>query len=75
MNFEMSAEELAVVESAEQVAREVIQPLAQHYDETETFCLASIRALSDLGCMGVNLPEQYGGLGIGSLASHAHQPV
>ena len=45
MNFEMSAEELAVVESAEQVAREVIQPLAQHYDETETFCLASIRAL------------------------------
>ena len=46
MNFEMSAEELAVVESAEQVAREVIQPLAQHYDETETFCLASIRALT-----------------------------
>ena len=41
MNFEMSAEEMAVVESAEQVAREVIQPLAQHYDETETFCLAS----------------------------------
>ena len=68
MNFEMNAEELAVVESAEQVAREVIQPLAQHYDETESFCLASIKALGDLGFMGINLPEAYGGLGIGSLA-------
>ena len=29
MNFEMTAEELAVVDSAEQVAREVIQPLAR----------------------------------------------
>ncbi len=34
MNFEMTAEELAVVESAEQVAREVIQPLAQKKDKT-----------------------------------------
>ena len=68
MNFELNAEELAVIESAEQVAREVIQPLARHYDETETFCADSIKALGDLGCMGINLPETYGGLGIGSLA-------
>jgi alkylation response protein AidB-like acyl-CoA dehydrogenase len=68
MNFELDPVELAVVESAEKLAREVIQPRAQHYDETETFCAESLQALAELGGMGINLPEQYGGLGIGSLA-------
>ncbi|MGO3580338.1 acyl-CoA dehydrogenase family protein [Pseudomonas helleri] len=68
MNFELDEVELAVIETAEKVAREVIQPLAQHYDETETFCAESLQALAELGGMGINLPEEYGGLGIGSLA-------
>lgn len=68
MNFELDQVELAVVETAEKVAREVIQPLAQHYDESETFCAKSLQALAELGGMGINLPEEYGGLGIGSLA-------
>lgn len=68
MNFELDPVEVAVIETAEQVAREVIQPRAQHYDETETFCVDSLKDLAELGCMGINLPEQYGGLGIGSLA-------
>ena len=38
MNFELDQVELAVVETVEKLAREVIQPRAQHYDETETFC-------------------------------------
>lgn len=68
MNFELDQVELAVIETAEKVAREVIQPLAQHYDESETFCAKSLQALAELGGMGINLPEEYGGLGIGSLA-------
>ncbi|MFJ2690235.1 acyl-CoA dehydrogenase family protein [Pseudomonas sp. NPDC087336] len=68
MNFELDQVELAVIESAEKLAREVIQPRAQHYDETETFCAESLQALAELGGMGINLPEEYGGLGIGSLA-------
>ena len=68
MNFELDQVEMAVIESAEKLAREVIQPRAQHYDETETFCAESLQALAELGGMGINLPEEYGGLGIGSLA-------
>jgi alkylation response protein AidB-like acyl-CoA dehydrogenase len=68
MNFELDQVELAVIETAEKLAREVIQPRAQHYDETETFCTESLQALAELGGMGINLPEEYGGLGIGSLA-------
>lgn len=68
MNFELDQVELAVVETVEKLAREVIQPRAQHYDETESFCAESLQALAELGGMGINLPEEYGGLGIGSLA-------
>ncbi|SEN38821.1 Acyl-CoA dehydrogenase [Pseudomonas sp. ok272] len=68
MNFELDLVELAVVETVEKLAREVIQPRAQHYDETETFCAESLQALAELGGMSINLPEEYGGLGIGSLA-------
>ena len=68
MNFELDQTELAVIDSVEHVAREVIAPRAKHYDETETFCAESLQALAELGCMGVNLPEHYGGQGIGSLA-------
>lgn len=68
MNFELDEVELAVIDTAQKLAREVIQPRAQHYDETETFCAESLQALAELGGMGINLPEEYGGLGIGSLA-------
>ncbi len=34
MNFELDQVELAVVKAAEKLAREIIQPRAQHYDET-----------------------------------------
>jgi alkylation response protein AidB-like acyl-CoA dehydrogenase len=68
MNFELDQVELAVVETVEKLAREVIQPRAQHYDETETFCAESLQALAELGGLSINLPEAYGGLGIGSLA-------
>lgn len=68
MSFEIDETELAVVDSIERVAQEVLKAHAQHYDETETFCEISLRALGDLGCMGINLPEAYGGFGIGSVA-------
>mgnify|MGYP003589415264 FL=1 len=58
MNFELDQVELAVIETAEKLAREVIQPRAQHYDETETFCAESLQALAELGGMGINLPEE-----------------
>lgn len=68
MNFEVNAEELAVIETVQKLAREVIKPRAQHYDEAQVFCAESLQALAELGVMAINLPEVYGGLEIGSLA-------
>lgn len=68
MSFAIDETELAVIESVERVADEILKPNAQHYDETETFCADSLKALGEMGCMGINLPEAYGGFGIGSVA-------
>lgn len=68
MNFDIDATELAIVDSAERVCRDVLAANAQRYDEEETFCAESLKALGELGFMGINLPETYGGFGIGSLA-------
>ncbi|WP_416310619.1 acyl-CoA dehydrogenase family protein [Pseudomonas sp. W03] len=68
MNFDIDATELAIVDSAERVCRDVLAANAQRYDEAESFCAESLQALGELGFMGINLPETYGGFGIGSLA-------
>lgn len=68
MNFAIDATELAIVDSAERVCRDVLAANAQRYDEEERFCAESLQALGELGFMGINLPESYGGFGIGSLA-------
>ncbi len=68
MNFDIDATELAIVDSAERVCRDVLAANAQRYDEEEAFCAESLQALGELGFMGINLPETYGGFGIGSLA-------
>ncbi|QRY81920.1 acyl-CoA dehydrogenase family protein [Pseudomonas sp. PDNC002] len=68
MNFDIDATELAIVDSAERVCRDVLAANAQRYDEEESFCAESLQALGELGFMGINLPETYGGFGIGSLA-------
>lgn len=68
MSFQIDETEQAIVDAVEKVCRDVLQANAQRYDETETFCAESLFALGEMGCWGINLPEQYGGFGIGSIA-------
>lgn len=68
MSFDINETEQAIVDAVEKVCHDILQPNAQRYDETETFCAESLQALGEMGCWGINLPEQYGGFGIGSVA-------
>ena len=68
MNFSMNETEQAIVDTAAEVSRNVLKENAQKYDEAESFCTESMKALGELGFMGINLPEEYGGLGISSIA-------
>lgn len=68
MNFSMNETEQAIVDIVAEVSKKVLKENAQAYDEAEAFCAESLKALGELGCMGINLPEEYGGLGISSIA-------
>ncbi len=58
----------AVRDLARQLAREKIAPLAAHYDETESYPEVPMRLLAEQGLLGIWVPEEYGGAGVGALA-------
>jgi len=62
-----SEEQQALIATARQFTREVIIPAAHEYDEAEKFPTPVFNAAFELGLMNVELPEQYGGLGLGTL--------
>jgi alkylation response protein AidB-like acyl-CoA dehydrogenase len=49
-------------------ARERIAPIAAEYDESGEFPLETIRAMGEMGLMGIEIPEEYGGAGMDTLA-------
>ena len=57
-----------IAEAARDFARNSILPIAAHYDETGDFPLTTIREMGKLGFMGIEVPEEYGGAGMDTLA-------
>lgn len=55
----------------EEVAREVVAPHAAENDERRRFPKEAIAALGDAGLLGLTVPEQYGGMGLGHRAAAA----
>ncbi len=49
-------------------ARREIAPLAARYDETGEFPLDTVRKMGAMGLMGIEMPEEYGGAGMDTLA-------
>jgi alkylation response protein AidB-like acyl-CoA dehydrogenase len=68
MNFELTAEQKTLQETARRFARERLPAIAQELEESgEPPSHGLIREYAELGFLGVNVPEQYGGLGLGNL--------
>jgi len=55
-------------ESAREFIAERVKPLAQEIDRTCEFPLENVKALGELGFLGVPIPEQYGGMGMDNVA-------
>lgn len=68
MSFELSEDHQMVKDMVKQLADEEIMPRAAHYDETREFPWDNIKKLSELGLMGIVVPEEYGGAGMDTLA-------
>ncbi|MCP5101593.1 MAG: acyl-CoA dehydrogenase, partial [Chloroflexi bacterium] len=67
--FDFITEEHKMIQQeARRFAQEAIAPIAEHHDETGEFPLQTIRQMGQLGFMGIEVPEKYGGAGMDTLA-------
>ncbi len=67
--FDFITEEHKMIqEAARDFAQKSIAPIAEHFDETGDFPIETIRQMGGLGFMGIEVPEEYGGVGMDTLA-------
>lgn len=61
MNFDLTQDQEMVIKMARDVVNDVIAPRASEVDEIGEFPKDNIKVLSELGLMGLSIPEEYGG--------------
>jgi alkylation response protein AidB-like acyl-CoA dehydrogenase len=67
--FDFITEEHEMIrQAARDFARNAIAPIAAHYDETGEFPIDTVRQMGGLGFMGIEVPEEYGGVGMDTMA-------
>ena len=64
MNFELTEEQLLIQAAAHDFAQEQIAPVAAEFDLSGEFPSDTIAGMGELGLMGIEVPEQYGGAGL-----------
>lgn len=55
-------------DAARDFAQSAIAPIAAEYDESGEFPLETVRQMGQLGFMGIEIPEEYGGVGMDTVA-------
>lgn len=63
MNYFLTEEQQAIVETAREIALKKIRPVREHYDETEEYPWPVVEELRKADLFGVYFPQSYGGLG------------
>jgi alkylation response protein AidB-like acyl-CoA dehydrogenase len=67
--FDFITEEHRMIQqAARDFARDCVAPIAAEHDESGEFPLATVRQMGELGFMGIEVPEEYGGAGMDTLA-------
>jgi alkylation response protein AidB-like acyl-CoA dehydrogenase len=67
MDYFLTEEQLMIRDLARQIAQEKIVPVRQELDEHNQFPHDIIKAMAQADLLGIYIPEEYGGLGKGSL--------
>ncbi len=65
MNFQTAEITEQVAQTARDFANQYIRPRVMEWDETQEFPIEIFREMGKLGLMGVLVPEEYGGAGLG----------
>lgn len=67
LNFELTPEQKSLVEETRRFTREKIIPIAGEADRTHEFPMDVYKEAWELGLVGPNIPEAYGGAGMGEV--------
>lgn len=65
INFHLSENQQMVINMVRDFAEKHIRPHVMEWDEAQTFPIETFKKLGELGLMGVLVPEEYGGSGLG----------
>jgi alkylation response protein AidB-like acyl-CoA dehydrogenase len=68
MDFRFTEEQLQIQAIARDFAQKRIAPVAADFDKSGEFPLENIREMGQLGLMGIEVPAEYGGAGMDSIA-------
>jgi butyryl-CoA dehydrogenase len=66
MDYELTEDQRAIVETAREIAQKKIKPRREHYDKTEEYPWDIIEEFRKADLFGVYIPQEYGGLGGGA---------
>lgn len=64
-DFAVSESQQMVIQMVRDFAEKNIRPYVMEWDESQTFPIETFKQLGELGLMGVLVPEEYGGSGLG----------
>ena len=65
MNFQVAEITEQVAQTARDFAQQYIKPHVMSWDESQEFPMQVFKEMGKLGFMGVLVPEEYGGSGLG----------
>src|SRR5690625_5035665 len=67
MDFQLTEEQQMIQAAAREFAREEIAPVARQFDASGEFPMETVRRMGELGLMGIEVPEEYGGSGLDTI--------
>jgi alkylation response protein AidB-like acyl-CoA dehydrogenase len=67
MNFSLSDDQRAILETVRGFCKSEIAPLAAQYDRSGEYPWPQLGKLAELGLLGASVPEQWGGAGLDSV--------
>ncbi len=68
MDFKLTEEQQMIQDAARDFADNAIIPIAAEFDASGQFPMETIKAMGELGLMGIEVPEAYGGAGLDAIA-------
>jgi alkylation response protein AidB-like acyl-CoA dehydrogenase len=67
MDFRFTEEQQMIRDAARDFAQAEIAPIAREFDEKGEFPVETIAKMGEMGLMGIEVPEEYGGAGLDSI--------